>query len=514
MKPEEIIKIIDKKINAIKRLSPEIISFGIVESICDEIARVSGLLNVGYYEKVIFDDGSVGLVINIDEDYVSVILLKIMKHITCGMRVKATGEVLSINVSNELIGRVIDPLGQPVDGKQLQLNNPLCYPIDRLAPNITQRSSIDTPLKTGIKVIDIMIPIGRGQRELIIGDRGTGKTAIAIDTIINQQQANIDNKKVICIYCSIGQKQSSLASIVARLVECGAIKYTIVVAATASDPISMQYIAPLASCAIGEYFMDKGDHALVIYDDLIKHAWAYRQISLLIKRPSGREAYPGDIFYLHSKLLERAAKLSDKVGGGTLTALPIVETQGNDLSAYIPTNIISITDGQIYLETDLFNAGIRPAINVGLSVSRVGSTAQTKAMKQLSAPIRLELSQFRELQMFTQLGNDLDKHTLNILQRGTKITEILKQPQYKPYDEISEILSIFFVTSGLFDDIDITIIHKVEQQLILFLKQKHSHIIKKLLLLNELDETLQIELKEAIIYFKKVNKYGTQPSTN
>ncbi|MDR0915265.1 MAG: F0F1 ATP synthase subunit alpha [Endomicrobium sp.] len=514
MKPEEIIQKIEEKLYLIKTSPTELISFGIVESIGDEIVKASGLLNVGYYEKVIFDEGSIGLVINIDEDYVSIILLKIIKHITCGMKVKATGEVLSINVSNDLLGRVLNPLGQAIDGKILQQNQALCYPIDRLAPNITQRSAIDTPLKTGIKAIDIMTPIGRGQRELIIGDRGTGKTAIAIDTIINQQQDIRNNKNVICIYCSIGQKQSSLASIVAKLIEHGALKYTIIVAATASDHISMQYIAPLVACAIGEYFMDKGDDALVVYDDLIKHAWAYRQISLLIRRPSGREAYPGDIFYLHSKLLERSAKLSEKKGGGTLTALPIVETQENDLSAYIPTNIISITDGQIYLETDLFNAGIRPAINVGLSVSRVGSSAQTKSMKQLAAPIRLELSQFRELQAFTQLGNDLDKNTLKILQRGEKIIEILKQSQYKPYDEVSEILSIFSVTSGLFDDIDISILNKVEQQLICFFKQEQTLIIEKLLTIKEIDKNLQRELQDTIVHFKKLNNYGTKSSAN
>jgi F-type H+-transporting ATPase subunit alpha len=514
MKPDEIIQKIEKRLNLIKTLSPELVSFGIVESIGDDIIRVSGLLNVGYYEKVIFDDDSTGLVINIDEDYVSVILLNIIKHITCGMRVKATGTVLSINVSNELIGRVINPLGKPIDGKILQQKNSLLYPIDRVAPSITQRSPVNIPLKTGIKAIDVMTPIGRGQRELIIGDRGTGKTAIAIDTIINQQQDIVNHKNVICIYCAIGQKQSSIASIVAKLIEYGALKYTIIVAATAADPISMQYIAPLVSCSIGEYFMYKGEHALVIYDDLIKHAWSYRHISLLIRRPSGREAYPGDIFYLHSKLLERAAQLSDNEGGGSLTALPIVETQQNDLSAYIPTNIISITDGQIYLETDLFNAGIRPAINVGLSVSRVGSSAQTQCMKQFAAPIRLKLSQFRELQAFTQLGNDLDKNTLSILQIGTRIIEILKQSQYKPYDEISEILSIFFVMSGLFDDIDIAIMHKVEKQLISFLKQEKTQIIKKLLTLNEIDNKLQIELKDAITNFKKINNYGTKSSTN
>ncbi|MDR0890513.1 MAG: F0F1 ATP synthase subunit alpha [Endomicrobium sp.] len=515
IKPEEIIQEIENKLNLINKKNHELISFGIVESIGDDIIQVSGLLGVGYYEKVIFDGGSLGLVINIDEYFVSIILLKKIRTIVYGMKVISTGEVLSINVSEVLLGRVIDPLGDPIDGKGLDKTNMLLYPIDRLAPNITKRSSIDTPLKTGIKAIDIMTPIGRGQRELLIGDRGTGKTAIAIDTIINQKLTNKSNiNDIICIYCSIGQKQSSLASIFSKLQKFQAMKYTIIVAATASSPVSMQYIAPLAACAIGEYFMDKGGNALIVYDDLIKHAWAYRQISLLIRRPSGREAYPGDVFYLHAKLLERSAKLAKNEGGGSLTALPIVETQENDLSAYIPTNIISITDGQIYLEADLFNAGIRPAINVGLSVSRIGSTAQTKAMKQLSSPIRLELSQFRELQLFTQLGSDLDQNTLSILNKGKRIIEILKQPQYKTYDEISEILSIFSIISGLLDDIDVTMICKVEQELIDFCKQEYTQIIDKLSFAKELDKTLQYELKEAIIYFKKINNYGTKFTTN
>jgi len=501
MKPEEIIQKIEKELYSIQ-MNPELINFGVVESVEDEIVKASGLSNAGYYEEIEFEDGSLGFVLNIDEDYVSIVLLKNSGHIVHGMKVKFTGKVLNIAVSDKIIGRVINTLAQPIDGKELNHESISYYPVEKIAPSIIHRSSVDRPLKTGIKAIDAMIPIGRGQRELIIGDRGTGKTAIAIDTIINQKKLDINLKRVVCIYCSIGQKKSNLASIAAKLKDEDAMDYTIIVAATASDPVSMQYIAPLAACTIGEYFMNKGDDALVVYDDLTKHAWAYRQISLSIKRPAGREAYPGDIFYLHSRLLERAARMSDEKGGGTLTALPIIETQGNDLSAYIPTNVISITDGQIYLEPDLFNSGIRPAINVGLSVSRVGGAAQTKLMKQLSGPLRLELSQFRELQAFTQFGNDLDDETLKRLERGKRINEILKQPQYKPYDELSEVLLIFSVTSGLFDDIDINKITSLEQQMIKFIKKTYPETIKKLSLGAKIDKDLKNELEKGIKEWK------------
>ncbi|MDR0977976.1 MAG: F0F1 ATP synthase subunit alpha, partial [Endomicrobium sp.] len=397
--------------------------------------------------------------------------------------------------------------------KELKHENIVYYPVEKIAPSIIERSPVDIPLKTGVKAIDVLTPIGRGQRELIIGDRGTGKTAIAIDAILNQKKLDMKLKRVICIYCSIGQKQSSLASIATKLKEEGALDYTIIVAATASDSVSMQYIAPLAASAIGEYFMDKGEDVLIVYDDLTKHAWSYRQLSLLIKRPAGREAYPGDIFYLHSRLLERASRMSKEKGGGSLTALPIIETQGNDLSAYIPTNIVSITDGQIYLEADLFNAGVRPAINVGLSVSRVGGAAQTASMKQLAGPVRLELSQFRELQAFTQFGSDLDEDTLNRLERGRRITEILKQPQYKSYDELSEILSIFAVTSGFFDDIDISKIAEVESQMIEYIKKSYPDTTKKLSSGAKIDEALRAELIKEIDEFKSINNYGTKPTT-
>ncbi|MDR1259896.1 MAG: F0F1 ATP synthase subunit alpha [Endomicrobium sp.] len=507
MKPREIIQKIEKEL-CFSQINPELINFGTVESVGDEIVKASGLSNAGYYEEVTFDDGSVGFVLNIDEDCVSIVLLKNSGHIVHGMKIKSTGKILNVTVSNKLIGRILDAIGHTIDGKELKHDNPSYYSIEKIAPGIINRSSVDRPLKTGIKAIDAMIPIGRGQRELIIGDRGTGKTAIAIDTIINQKKIDVNLKRVICIYCSIGQKRSNLASIAAKLNEEGVMNYTIIVAATASDPVSMQYIAPFTACAIGEYFMDKGEDVLIVYDDLTKHAWAYRQISLLIKRPAGREAYPGDIFYLHSRLLERAARLSDKNGGGTITALPIIETQGNDLSAYIPTNVVSITDGQIYLESDLFNSGIRPAINVGLSVSRVGGAAQTKSMKQLSGPVRLELSQFRELQAFTQFGSDLDDDTLKRLERGRRIIEILKQPQYKPCDELSEILSIFSVTSGLFDDIDIDKISIVEQQVTEFIKTMHPETVKKLLAGKKIDDVLKLELEKEIKEFKKMNNYA------
>ncbi|GHT60620.1 ATP synthase subunit alpha [Endomicrobiia bacterium] len=512
MKPEEIIQKIEKELYSVQT-KPELVNFGIVKTIGDEIVKASGLSNVGYYEEVEFDDGSVGFVLNIDEDFVSIVLLKNSGHVARGMKVKSTGKVLNIAVSDKLIGRVVNTLGEPIDGNELKHENPAYYPVEKIAPGIIERSSVDTPLKTGIKAIDAMTPIGRGQRELIIGDRGTGKTAIAIDTILNQKKLDMGLKKVICIYCSIGQKQSNLASITAKLKDEGALDYTIVVVATSSDPASMQYIAPLAACAIGEYFVDKGEDVLIVYDDLTKHAWSYRQISLLIKRPAGREAYPGDIFYLHSRLLERASRMSDKNGGGSLTALPIIETQGNDLSAYIPTNIISITDGQIYLEADLFNAGTRPAINVGLSVSRVGGAAQTKSMKQLAGPVRLELSQFRELQAFTQFGSDLDGATLSRLERGRRITEILKQPQYEPYDELSEILSIFAVTSGLFDDIDVAKIAEVEQQMTEYVKESYPETVKKLSTGAKLDDTLREELEKEINEFKSINNYGAKFTT-
>ncbi|MCA6072494.1 MAG: F0F1 ATP synthase subunit alpha [Endomicrobium sp.] len=512
MKPEEIIQKIEKELYS-TQTNPELVNFGIVEAVGDEIVKASGLSNAGYYEEIDFDDGSVGFVLNLDEDFVSIVLLRTSGHVVRGMKAKTTGKVLNVAVSDKLIGRVVNALGEPIDGAELKHEKPAYYPVEKIAPGIIQRSPVEVPLKTGIKAIDAMTPIGRGQRELIIGDRGTGKTAIAIDTILNQKKLDMGLKRMICIYCSIGQKQSNLASITAKLRDEGALDYTIVVAATSSDPASMQYIAPLAACAMGEYFMDRGEDVLIVYDDLTKHAWSYRQISLLIKRPAGREAYPGDIFYLHSRLLERASRMSDKNGGGSLTALPIIETQGNDLSAYIPTNVVSITDGQIYLEADLFNAGTRPAINVGLSVSRVGGAAQTKSMKQLAGSVRLELSQFRELQAFTQFGSDLDEDTLKRLERGKRIAEILKQPQYQPYDELSEILSIFAVTSGLFDNIDVDKVAEVERSLTHYIKKTYPETVKKLSVNAKIDDALRAELEKEIQEFKSINNYGAESAT-
>ena len=501
MKPEELIKQIEEKLNFVDT-NPEFVNYGIVETIGDGIVKATGLSGVGYGEEVEFENKEKGLVLNLDEDAVYIVLLS-NSEVSRGMKVYTTGKILGVNVSDKLIGRVIDPTCKPLDEKELNIEDGKLYPLEKIAAGIIERSPVDRPIKTGIKAVDAMIPIGRGQRELIIGDRGTGKTAIAIDTIINQKKLDLGLKRVICIYCAIGQKRSTVASIVAKLKEAGAMDYTIVVSATASDPASLQYIAPFAACAIGEYFMEKGEDVLVVYDDLTKHAWAYREISLLLKKPAGREAYPGDIFYLHSRLLERAVRLSDKNGGGTLTALPIIETQGNDVSAYIPTNVISITDGQIYLEADLFNAGIRPALNVGLSVSRVGGAAQTKPMKQLAGPVRLELSQFRELQSFAQFGSDLDEDTLKKINRGKVLTEILKQPQYNPFDEVSEIIAIYSATSGCLDDVKIDNIMEFENKIVEYVKLNHKELIAKLAENKKLSEEILAQLKEAIMECKK-----------
>lgn len=501
MKPEELIKQIEEKLYSVD-INPELVNYGVVETVGDGIVKATGLSSVGYGEEVEFENKAKGLVLNLDEDAVYIVLLS-EAEITRGMKVSTTGKILGITVSDKLIGRVIDPMCTPLDEKELKIDDGKLYPFEKIAAGIIERSPVDRPVKTGIKAIDSMIPIGRGQRELIIGDRNTGKTAIAIDTIINQKKLDLGLKRVICIYCAIGQKRSNIASIVARLKETGAMDYTVVVSATASDSASLQYIAPFAACAIGEYFMEKGEDVLVVYDDLTKHAWAYRQLSLLLRKPAGREAYPGDIFYLHSRLLERAVRLSDANGGGTLTALPIIETQGNDVSAYIPTNVISITDGQIYLEGDLFNAGVRPALNVGLSVSRVGGAAQTKPMKQLAGPVRLELSQFRELQSFAQFGSDLDDETLTKINRGKVLTEILKQPQYNPYDEASEIIAIYSATSGCLDDVPVEKVMEIERKIIDFIKLNNKDLVSKISENKKIDAAVLEELKKAISEFKK-----------
>jgi F-type H+-transporting ATPase subunit alpha len=501
MKPEEFIKQIEEKLFAVNT-APQLINQGVVESIGDGIVRASGLSKAGFGEEVGFEDGTRGLILNLDEDFVSIILLSGGGGVHEGMKVRTTGKILGVGVADNLIGRVIDPLGIALDARPLQPAGAL-YPLEKIAPGIIERRPVDRSVKTGIKAIDAMIPIGRGQRELIIGDRNTGKTAIAIDTIINQKKCDLGLKRMICIYCSIGQKKSNIAQIVARLEEEGAMEYTIVVAASASDPASLQYIAPFSACAIGEYFMDRGHDVLVVYDDLTKHAWSYRQLSLLIRRPAGREAYPGDIFYLHSRLLERAARLSPEKGGGTLTALPIIETQANDVSAYIPTNVISITDGQIYLETDLFNAGIRPAINPGLSVSRVGGAAQSRAMKQVSGPVRIEHAQFRELQAFAQFGSDLDEETMKRIERGKRITEILKQPQYRPYDEVSEIISLYAAIAGLLDGVPVERVGEVEEKMLRFVEMQNKELVATISTGQKMSDTTLAELKKAIEEFTK-----------
>src|SRR5712671_3241512 len=446
IKADEITELLRQQIeNFDQRIQVD--EVGTVISLGDGIARVHGLDKVMAGELIEFPHGVAGLAMNLDEDQVGAVLLGDYTEIKEGDTVKRTGKIMSVPVGEAMIGRVVNALGQPIDDKG-PIDTDKFLPVERLAPGVIDRQSVREPMATGIKAIDTMIPIGRGQRELLIGDRQTGKTAIALDTIINSAKNNL-----ICIYCAIGQKRSSVAQVVQTLEEYGAMAYTIVVAATASEPAPMQYLAPFAATAMGEYFRDSGKHALIIYDDLSKHAASYREISLLLRRPPGREAYPGDVFYLHSRLLERSSKVSDKLGGGSLTALPIIETQAGDVSAYIPTNVISITDGQIYLETDLFNQGVRPAVNVGLSVSRVGGAAQIKAMRAVVKSLKSDLAQYRELAAFAQFGSDLDKATQQQLRRGERTVEIMKQPQYEPLSLVKEVVIIFAATNGYLDDI-------------------------------------------------------------
>lgn len=504
MKQEELLKQIEKKLATV-HLSPKTENMGVVDSVGDGIIQATGLSKVGFGEEVMFDNGALGLAFNLNEDFTSIILLSDTLDIKEGDTVKTTGRILGITGSDELVGRVVDPLLAPLDGKKLSPKGTL-YPLEKIAPGVVERQPVDTPLKTGIKAIDSMTPIGRGQRELIIGDRNTGKTALAIDTIINQKKNDLGLKRVICIYCAIGQKRSNIARIIGKLTEEGAMDYTIVVAASASDSAALQYLAPFAATAIGEYFMDKGEDVLVVFDDFSKHAWAYRQISLLLKRPAGREAYPGDIFYLHSRILERSSRMNDSIGGGSLTALPIIETQAADSSAYIPTNVISITDGQIYLENDLFNSGIRPAINTGLSVSRVGGAAQTKVMKQIAGPLRLESAQYRELAAFAQFGSDLDEETLKRIERGKRVTEILKQPQYRPMAEYEEVISIYAAATGLLDDLPLEKIAQFEEKVVDYISVKDKKLIQKLQSGDKMDDKTTNELKSAIESFKKTLK--------
>ena len=443
-----------------------------------------------------------GIALNLEEESVGAIIIGDYSELKEGGEVRSTGRIAEVPVGDELIGRVVDPLGRPLDGKG-PINAKKTRPIERVAPNVVMRKGVDTPVQTGIKAVDSMVPIGRGQRELIIGDRSTGKTAIAIDAIINQKDGDL-----ICIYVAIGQKASKVAQMVATLEQYGAMEHTVVVSASAAEPAARQYIAPYAGCAIGEEFMEQGRDALVVYDDLSKHAWAYRQISLLLRRPAGREAYPGDVFYLHSRLLERAAKLNEQYGGGSLTALPIIETQAGDISAYVPTNVISITDGQIYLETDLFNAGIRPAINAGLSVSRVGGAAQTKAMKQVAGRLRMELAQYRELAAFAQFGtSDLDRTTRAQIERGQRNTEVLKQPQYSPMPLQNEVMILFAATNGYLDSVSVDKLSAFEQQFLRYMTQNYPDVGKGIGEKKEVTGEIDKNLRPAIEEFKRTASF-------
>jgi len=483
IRPDEITTIIKKQIESFET-TVELEEVGQVVQVGDGIARVYGLEKVMAGELVEFSGGLLGMALNLEEDNVGCVLFGDDVHVKEGDSAKRTGRIMEIPVGDAMLGRVINPLGQPIDGKG-PIKTDKVQLIERKAEGVVQRQPVLEPLQTGIKAIDSMIPIGRGQRELIIGDRQTGKTAVVIDTIINQK-----NTDVFCIYVAIGQKASSVAKVVKILEDAGAMDFTIVIAASASEPAPMQYIAPFAGAALGEYFRDSGKHALVVYDDLSKHAWAYRQLSLLLRRPPGREAYPGDIFYLHSRLLERAAKLNDDLGGGSLTALPIIETQAGDVSAYIPTNVISITDGQIYLESDLFYAGVRPAINVGLSVSRVGGNAQTKAMKQVAGRLRLDLAQFRDLEAFTKFGSDLDKVTQLQITRGQRMVEILKQGQYTPLVVEKQIAIIFLGVNGFLDSIPADQVSRLETEYLQFMESNYSDVLKSIAEKKKLDDDL------------------------
>src|ERR1044071_9508984 len=477
---------------------------GTVITLGDGIARVHGLDKVMAGELLSFPHDIAGIAMNLEEDQVGVVLLGEYTEIKEGDEVKRTGRIMSVPVGDAMIGRVVNSLGEPIDDKG-PIATEQFNPIERIAPGVIDRQPVREPMATGLKAIDSMIPVGRGQRELIIGDRQTGKTAVAIDTIINSK-----GNDLICIYNAIGQKRSSIAQVVKILEDAGAMEYTIVVAASASEPAPMQYIAPYAACAIGEYFRDTKRHALVIYDDLSKHAASYREISLLLRRPPGREAYPGDVFYLHSRLLERASKLSDKMGGGSLTALPIIETQAGDVSAYIPTNVISITDGQIFLETDLFYSGVRPAVNVGLSVSRVGGSAQIKTMKQVAGTLRLDLAQYREMAAFAQFGSELDASTQKQLARGVRMVELLKQGQYKPMPVADQVLSIYAGVNGFLDDVPVDKVQQFEADFLHYVQQHHPDIKKEIASISKIDDKVGGRLKEILSAFKHKMGYGAK----
>ena len=505
--PSEITKILKEQIKNLGDKT-EVSEIGKVLSVGDGIARVYGLDNVQAGEMVEFQDGSKGMALNLESDNVGIVIFGNDRSIKEGDTVKRTGAIVDVPVGKELLGRVVDALGNPIDGKENLKKGIKRKRVEVKAPGIIPRKSVSEPMQTGLKAIDSLIPVGRGQRELIIGDRQTGKTAVAIDTIINQKKINEssdEKKKLYCIYVAIGQKRSTVAQIVKTLQDAGAMDYTIIVSATASDPAPLQFLAPYTGCTFGEFFRDNGMHALIIYDDLSKQAVAYRQMSLLLRRPPGREAYPGDVFYLHSRLLERAAKLNDDNGGGSLTALPIIETQAGDVSAYIPTNVISITDGQIFLETELFNQGIRPAVNVGLSVSRVGSAAQTKAMKKVAGSIKLELAQYREMAAFAQFGSDLDASTQKLLNRGSKLTELLKQDQYSPMTVAEQVVSVYSGVKGYLDSIDTSQISSFEKGLLELVKSEKPEILESIQKSGKIEENTEKLLSEVIDNYKKSN---------
>ena len=511
LNPSEISELIKNKIQGLET-GADTRTQGTIVSVTDGIVRVHGLSDVMAMEMLEFPGNTFGLALNLERDSVGAVVLGDYEHITEGDTVKCTGRILEVPVGPEMMGRVVNALGQPIDGKG-PINAKMTSPVEKIAPGVIARKSVSQPVQTGIKAIDSMVPIGRGQRELIIGDRQTGKTAVAVDAIINQKGQNM-----MCIYVAIGQKASTVASVVRKLEQFGAMEYTVVVAATASDSAAMQYIAPYAGCSMGEYFRDRGQDALIVYDDLTKQAWAYRQISLLLRRPPGREAYPGDVFYLHSRLLERAARVNEEyvekftngeVKGktGSLTALPVIETQAGDVTAFVPTNVISITDGQIFLETDLFNAGIRPAINAGVSVSRVGGAAQTKVIKKLGGGVRLSLAQYRELAAFAQCASDLDEATRNQLERGKRVTELMKQLQFAPMSVAQMAISLFAVNKGYFDDVEVNKVLAFESALQAHLKSKYPAIIDKISSTNDLDEATEKELVAATDDFKKTGTY-------
>ncbi len=514
VRPEEISAILRQQLSGFEK-ETDIYEVGTVLQVGDGVARVYGLTKAMASELVEFPNNVFGMVLNLEEDNIGVILFGDDRLVKEGDIVRRTGRVASVPVGKELLGRVVNPLGQPIDNKG-PIDIKQYLPIERKAPGVIFRQPVKEPLQTGLKMIDALIPIGRGQRELIIGDRQTGKTAIALDTIINQKFTHTEEAKklginpVYCIYVAIGQKGSTVANVVSYLEQFGAMDYTIVVAANAADPAPLQFIGPYCGCAMGEYFRDNGMHSLVIYDDLSKQAAAYRQVSLLLRRPPGREAYPGDIFYLHSRLLERAAKYSDEFGGGSLTALPVIETQAGDVAAYIPTNVISITDGQIYLEPNLFNAGVRPAMNVGISVSRVGGNAQIKAMKKVAGPLKLDLAQYRELEAFAKFGSDLDKSTQQQLRRGARLTEILKQKQFQPLPVEKQIALMWTATNGYLDDLPVEILHSFEVEYFEYLDINHADLLNQIITVKELKPEISDGLKNAadnfIVIFKKNHK--------